>query len=210
MNVRYKIKVFIMQKEAAMQLLEIGEDDLGDGDILRDRYEEKIFDLKAYWLRNPIIPQLFRKRLGDAGMLWKALKTLSVKELPNPAGEKFPPYQAADQLQEMMNTYQHEISAAKMLLSRGYHIDDLEKAVGRMLQVQAALEDMLLEHFKSFVDDPDSYSGQYNAGVKISQPADFQELRKALQLVLSGHAGEEDLYRCHTEVYRVMKARKKA
>lgn len=191
-----------MTAEQALKLLELEDGNPADEESIVEHYEDKIWMVRDYLLRNPIVPAIFRKKLDETRKVHKALTVL----LPRWGEEAMPvPYEIRrpENIDEALSNYQVDCGAVKLMISNAPSVNILAPAVEALIAIQHNLEGALLHHFSWFAEDPAQHAGRFNAEVKISRPEDILVLKKAVR---EANTDEAQMYICLTEVYRILKA----
>ncbi|WP_306640072.1 hypothetical protein [Sanyastnella coralliicola] len=139
-----------MKLEQALDLLDL-ERKPEDPDIIEELIEEAVFPLREYFLRNPVVPVLYRSRLARIKQLQAAGESLGLstsKSTPLTTSKDF----SESDLAELLRAFEAALSQARLQVAQHLNPSALVASVEQMIAIQESFEHAFLRvtaHFAS-------------------------------------------------------------
>ncbi|MDG1260921.1 MAG: hypothetical protein P8H59_13130 [Flavobacteriales bacterium] len=159
-----------MQQSNALLLLGL-ETTPSESDLV-DLVEEKVFEIRTYFLRQTIVPELYRSRAKKLVQFGEAARILGLTYSPT----IFPNYegQAPETLPKLLTWYGSGVAYYRFQLSSTLNPFDLENIVEQLISHQINFEDAFYEASKT-VDMSEET-------IPASQAIDYAVLQSHLRL----------------------------
>lgn len=150
-----------MERKKAVEVLRLEEP--FDEDDLRDAYEESFFNIRDYFLKNTVIPQLFISRLQRLRKFERAFCTLEERRFEWPEIEVpiVPTTETAasvlelkfKSLSELLKAYERQQTLARTFLAQAQDIPQVVKQTLNLVEVQQAYHRLFYELAGDFVPE---------------------------------------------------------
>jgi len=189
-----------MRQTEALELLGLTDLENPDSDDIMDAYMEQLLPIKQYWLTNPVVELLFRKRLAQVAKLHEALVSLNedVGELALSLD-----FQTSIDDAEIVRIYEAKMMWLKMVISSSWGFPNLNRLIDEVISVQHDFENRLLNTVQG-VFNPEQPGEYRNEDVKIGDQLSTIELQRMLGKKWD-ELSQEERYKLFTEVHRIEK-----
>ncbi len=115
-------------------------------DILEEIVEEKIFELRDYFLRNPVVPVLYNSRLRRLKSLAEIQLELSSKNNPETLSLEFPSLDSSS-LTALIKSYQSGLAVQRTFLAQTLNAQRIKQIVQEIISFQKQFE----QHFAQLI-----------------------------------------------------------
>lgn len=126
---RTEFNYSLISREEALNRLGLGE---FDDDLIRDALEEKLFPLRDYFLRNPIIVPLYRTRIRKLLQLYEVEKVLFSGDGDKPSGKIM--------VEIDHGIFESRLDLAELIRSRESHIAQMRQEMAADLTAAILIE----------------------------------------------------------------------
>ncbi len=169
-----------MTEAAALQILQL--DIKPPVDDLREIAEDQLFDLRDYFLRNPVIRELYENRIARIERIATATETLGYS-----FGQNQPPeipkvdFSSLD-LSELLRQFEQSLAMARLVLSSTLHPIVLTETCTSMIALQTSFEAQFIKLT--------AHISPYDGAVRAAEHVDTGRLLRALS---SGYRPDAEL-----------------
>lgn len=132
----------------ANALLLLGFSSRPSADELPDLIEEKVFEVRTYFLRQPVVPELFRSRIRKLNQLAEAAAHLGLSF--EPQLNKTTPQLTQTDLLSVLTGYSAEMSMLKLHVASTLNPKELAHLAEVMVTFQIQFEDLFFELTKDY------------------------------------------------------------
>lgn len=137
-------------------------------DVLEEIIEDAVFEVREYFLRNPVIPELYESRIRRLRMISEATESLGLK--PRQVELDFQSYEFEQHsdLIEVIRLHEEQLTALRLGLSASLDPDIVSAHASQMIAAQISFEGRFFTLTEAFGISEDS--------VKASEHADTGRL----------------------------------
>lgn len=193
-----------MNVEEARLVLGLSEEEILDEECVSDIYDEQLFTIKRYWLTNPVVPILFRKRLQQLERAFLAkdllMPSINEKQLETPELKAY-----SLQEENLISEYEKSVAELKMGLSKLSLYPDIKDCIEQLIALQQHFESILLLKVISYFGEPQNWPEGFDKDGKISIGIDTVLIAKALKMIEAGASSPLIQNNLLSEVYKVVK-----
>lgn len=144
-------------------------------DDLRDIVEEQLFELRNYFLRNPVVRELYENRIARINRIADAAEVLGLKFNKDRNFDMEVTYSASE-LPELLREFEQALTQARLLLASSLVPYTLRQTCRSMIAFQESFETRFMELT--------SHIAPYNGEVRAAEHVDTGRL---LREIISGY-----------------------
>lgn len=168
-------------------------------DVIEDAFEEEFFSIKQYFLMNPVIASLFRKRIEKLQSLEEARGVLLDEQTPEFTDLVSVPTLSGTKL---MTEYNQQLSLLKTKLSSAVEVGRVTSIVEAMIAFQKQFDELVLSRVSAVFGEPVNWGKAFDRNLKLSEGSNTIKLQQLLskQLVELSESEKMDLF---AETFRI-------
>ena len=182
-----------MERNEALKLLGLPDD--FDSETLEEQWTQKCFPIREYFLRNPPIEALYRKRVQELYRFQSAYQQLAGQE-PEEAGFSSIPIpasvsevsnlfslEASGNLLDLLRSYETALTTSRLAIAQSFEVPVIRQEAENMVRFEKGLHYILVEVFRDVlaVFEKGDDSGWFDEEIKISNPVDSGQFILALK-----------------------------